>query len=660
MGVPSARAPASNAGTSEAPEAWLAFVDSVRCATEQLSSERERTDAALKRTKARIAGMAEELRERCGTPAIPVGAPEELAGKVRDVVRALANAQAKILTDAQRVVEDFDHALENEDRFVVLVFGEVNAGKSGLANHIAGLEFGLDPGAAGIPFVQGREGPARLAESPVECTRDYQGFRHGGLLWIDCPGVLSATPENAELARRLVARADFIVFVTSSDAPFKRSEMDELARLIKADGAGRLEGCLVITKADRIEEDVDDEGELIRIVAPKAKADVGGQLKWAREQLDEAGLTKLVRLRDPHAISLYVARDALGLRWDSARPHRTRSAEWRTRYESSGFPALLTELAAVMRDDGAAIKALWPKKRLRALQASVQVRLEPGEKHLTELRTMVGRARKEIEAARGPAAERAGDLAASDVRGILESHGVKSVKRFDENAAERTIRQKLRSAVSKVVKEDILPKAKASADKIEGVVGEFIRSAGFEFDLKELTETRTYESGEKGGAYGSVGGGALGMAIGSFFGPLGTFLGGLVGSLAGRAIGRQVKEKRTVTVGKGTNADQVVSDTQRAVRRQATVLIGKVVAMLVSDVFDPLEASIQKLEDRVNGWKSGVGIGPRDRRTSSFWSKFLGFDVQRAVEAVAKARTTTSSHKRKPRRKPSRARKTRR
>ena len=74
-----------------------------------------------------------------------------------------------MLEDLEAEVEHFKHSEENEDRFLVVVFGEVKAGKSAFANHLAGLEFNLTPEQRGQCFV-GDKTVDRLEEKRTECT----------------------------------------------------------------------------------------------------------------------------------------------------------------------------------------------------------------------------------------------------------------------------------------------------------------------------------------------------------------------------------------------------------------------------------------------------------------------------------------------------------
>ncbi len=320
------------------PRAWLQFAQEFA----RLAESHNATEDA-RRWRSEITAMIAAQRERlrlAPTVASPPGTPPEMKKAVQDTLRYLRTESSRLLEDVEATVEDFEHAAENEDRFVTLVFGRVKAGKSALANHMAGLEFGLSPESCGQCFVEDEPVPF-LEEAPTECTRAYQGFRLPGLLWIDCPGVGSMTFANAELARRLVARADFILFVTPSDAPGCASELRELHQLIQNSGNETLEGLFIVTKSDESFLDEDPETDTIyRRFVPKSMEKQREQVRWVCEQVENAGLTAHLQGRAPLTVSVFVARDKLGLDWETASPNRPIPADWKTAYEESGIPDL--------------------------------------------------------------------------------------------------------------------------------------------------------------------------------------------------------------------------------------------------------------------------------------------------------------------------------
>src|SRR4051812_47921962 len=61
---------------------------------------------------------------------VPQGVPSELIGAVHGALSVVHEQYGQVLEALRTTIEDFRHAAENDDRFVVVVFGEVNSGKS--------------------------------------------------------------------------------------------------------------------------------------------------------------------------------------------------------------------------------------------------------------------------------------------------------------------------------------------------------------------------------------------------------------------------------------------------------------------------------------------------------------------------------------------------
>lgn len=611
-------------GTEDAPIAeWRRFVEAFASASAGFAGEAGDHARSRDLLRARVRGLQQGLAAGVAPPDVPEGLPRTVANALRDAIRALQGAQRAVLEDVAAVVEDFEHAAENEDRFVVLVFGEVNAGKSALANHVAGLDFPTPVVPRAECFV-GEDGtPPRLEESPVECTRDYQGFRLPGLLWIDCPGVLSATPVNAAMARRLVARADLLVFASSSDAPFKRSELEELRKIIEGSASDRLDAVLVITRADRTEEDVDDDGNLVKRLAVKPQADIDRQTSWAREHLELAGITKCVRLEPPRAVSVYVARDTLGLSWKTAQPQREPHGD-PAAYAASGIPDLLRTLGKVVTREGAAIKARWPVKRARALRATVIAKLGPSRQRLETLAETVRAEREALAAKADEAAKIAAERAAARVAPCLGGNGIHRPGTFKREVAERELRQHLRREVERAVSEVVRGQLERASKGIGEAVKGFVDGAAFELEVHERYRQRKFKSDKKGrgvgqalgGAGGGVGGMYAGAAVGVLFGPVGAFVGGLIGAVvggvgggfAGGAVGAQFEEEVKLRVPAGTNGAEVIAEAQKAMRASAQKAARATIKNLDAALFAPVADSLETLKSKVDEWDAATAL----------------------------------------------------
>jgi hypothetical protein len=595
------------------PKQWSEFQRVFAEIAGELIEGRDAARRHRKEVQEKLAELQSELDAELPPVEVPPHVPKSVVTGIRNTIKGLRQHQRWLLDALRETAEDFENAVENEDRFVVVVFGEVNAGKSALANHVAGLDF--DAWASiqrGVCFV-GERTVDRLEEAPIECTREYQGFQLPGLLWIDCPGVLSSSFANAQLGRRLVARADFLVFVSSSDAPFKRSELEELAGIIEESGQDKVDACVVVTKADTQDDDEDpDTGRVIRRVVAKERRDWIAQAEWCREQLVTSGLGRHLRIREPLAVSVYVARDALGRGWENGAYCRRPDENWEARYETSGMPALLKLLSDLVAEEGPKLKAAWPKKRAAALRRRFDETARKSRDELKKLSDELESLRSEWSEAQRVAARDAAELASGEVAACLTRNGVYEVGGFHRDRAQKELGAALRTSVQKAVTEasrDILEKIES---RIDAALAEYVKETSFSLDVKEQFKTHTYQSatrargvgrvaGELGGAtLGSQIGGAifpgLGMLVGGF---LGGFLGGWVGEAVGGAIGT---ETVSVRVSAGTNAGEVIAETQKEIKALARTKVKELFKELDASVFGRLLAEIEQLQVQVGRW----------------------------------------------------------
>ncbi|MBI5489013.1 MAG: hypothetical protein HY905_16890 [Deltaproteobacteria bacterium] len=488
------------------------------------------------------------------------------------------------------------------------------------------LEFEIPPDVEHSSCFVGDRSVERLEESPVECTTDYQGFRRTGLLWIDCPGVLSGTFANADLARRLVRRADLVVLVSSSDAPFKRTEMAELVRLIRESGNQRVEAILVVSKFDVFDETVDPRtGRITKSVRRKDRGSETGQTVWCREELESTGLLPYIRNPEPIPLSVYLARQALGRRWIDGRRGRSPSADGSRAYEVSGVPAFLARLAVVVRTDGAAIKAAWPAKRRQALKAAVDAVCDRSEAALAGVADRFRQERTRLAAARKPACDEAAEAAAASVAAALKKSGADDPAAFDQAGAERRLREALVKAVRRALDRHVQPILASIGAEIDAAMKEYAGRTRFDVSVQTRFVTRTYTSTAKGEGWGAgIGGGAggylgfeLGVALGSVLGPVGSLVGGLLFGLvgagllstAGRWFGRELGgQTRTVRVAAGTNADEVVAGTAREMGDHAARAVGEALDLLDRTIFGQILGELSRLGKNVGRWRRALAV----------------------------------------------------
>jgi hypothetical protein len=76
-----------------------------------------------------------------------------------------------------------------------------------------------------------------------------------------------------------------------------------------------------------------------------------------------------------------------------------------------------------------------------------------------------------------------------------------------------------------------------------------------------------------------------------------------MGAQVGKLVGPLVSpEKRTVKVADGTNADEVIANTQQVVRERARTAVAEVFQILDRTLFEQLDAELAELEAEVARW----------------------------------------------------------
>lgn len=600
------------------PEAWVRFVDALQHGVAELEAVRADGRRLRDQLRTEVEDLRFEVEREVAAPDLPRNVPVDLRNRMMQCLRTIRQGQQGLLRSIEDLSADFDHAEVNEDRFVVLAFGEVNSGKSALANHVAGLDFPEEARpTVGRCFV-GDQPTARLEEKAVEATKEYQGFRLPGLLWIDCPGILSETFANARLAVRLVGRADLIVILSASDAPFKVSEMTELRRLIERSGNQTLEACVAVTKFDTFEDEENPDGTFRHRVVRKGHGDWARQRDWFAEQLHASGLDRYIRTPEPTPISVYLARQALGRSWKTGQQHRPLPERWADDYAASGLPEFLAQMERIVRERGAELKAAWPAKRrwalLREVERATGESLEALEKLSGTVVSMQARLADALAEARRDAAEGV----ASRVPDLLQHHGIRDPRYFERDTASRQLRKVVRDCVAQAVKARAEPVVREAARELGQAVKVYVDQLEFSLDVREVFRTMAYRSTARSRAVGrgvggvtiGLGGAVLGAAAGSFFGPIGMVLGALLGGWlfgsAGSDIGEEIGElggeEVTVRVPAGTNADEVIAETLGQARAAAITATEKAFQAIDGTLLAPLRQEAERLKNSVRSW----------------------------------------------------------
>ena len=221
--------------------------------------------------------------------------------------------------EADRKGRQFMHKYEKY--LVVMIFGAVKSGKSTLGNFFGGREFrraAFDNAYKHVPLpdfqteenaresggiVRNEAGEKWFAEGVTDTTGSIQSFTLSGLCWVDSPGTGALGKDGDkrsmdEMVDEYIPYADMCIFLINSGQPGLQEDMRYMEKLSRE---GQ-EAVIVITRSDTVEEDVDDEGNLIRIRVPKKAAD-------RQKQEDDMRRRALAayRVREEHCRALSVS-----------------------------------------------------------------------------------------------------------------------------------------------------------------------------------------------------------------------------------------------------------------------------------------------------------------------------------------------------------------
>jgi GTP-binding protein EngB required for normal cell division/archaellum component FlaC len=262
-----------------------------------------------------------------------------------------------------------------EKSILVVVFGNVNVGKSSVGNLIAGVSdpdsnkdnyeqdtrilkrfLGDVPAFYEYDLAEGDKtcGPtqkkdALFKEGHVETTSNIQYFtRNEGLTWTDSPGICSVNQKNGDLAKKYVEFADLVIFITTSSSPAKNDEVQELKKLF-----GKKKPVLIlVNKSDQYEKDEID-GKIVTYLMPKSSEDRKKQEDYIQNLFRDEAMDVISEI-DAISISTYLAMDAM----------RENNAE---KFEQSGFPRLYEKLGKILEKDAIDLKMNAPRQRVNAM-----------------------------------------------------------------------------------------------------------------------------------------------------------------------------------------------------------------------------------------------------------------------------------------------------
>ena len=208
-------------------------------------------------------------------------------------------AVESILTEINESIDSWNNDLtsqlkgtefmkKHEKYLVVMVFGAVKAGKSSLGNFFAGkyfsnsnveTEYNHRDKPQFISEESGREtggltkelnGDTWFTEGVTDTTGAIQYFTLSGLRWMDSPGTGAVKKDGdskdmEQMVNDYIPFVDLCIFLMNSSEPGLQEDMKYMEKLSRE---GQ-ESLVVITRSDVVEEDIDENDEIIKILRPK-------------------------------------------------------------------------------------------------------------------------------------------------------------------------------------------------------------------------------------------------------------------------------------------------------------------------------------------------------------------------------------------------------
>lgn len=251
-----------------------------------------------------------------------------------------------------------------EKSMLVVIFGNVNVGKSSIGNFISGAVDELRDYYDEVPdyyvydFAYGSKENEpikmtenRFKENYTEETSTIQYYTlKDGLTWVDSPGIHSINGQNEDLAKKYVDYADLVLFVMSSASVAKYDEYVELSRLINK----KKPLLAVINKSDKKEIDEVD-GMLVKKFVPKSDKDRKAQEEYVKSLFEERK-KDLVHIDSLDSISMSTLLAKNAIKNDSYKM-----------FEYSGMPKFYGKLGELLKDNAIELKTEAPKQRINSL-----------------------------------------------------------------------------------------------------------------------------------------------------------------------------------------------------------------------------------------------------------------------------------------------------
>ncbi|MEZ9765621.1 hypothetical protein AB4278_22325 [Vibrio splendidus] len=492
------------------------------------------------------------------------------------------------------------------DSLLVFVYGKVKAGKSSLGNYIATGQSDPTPEwlesldeklhkpqffkeAQNTEFGEVIDYSKGFAVGTSETTSCIQGFRTPGFTWVDSPGLHSINGANGDLAKQYSDSADLIVYPCNSAQPGRRSDFEELRKLILA----KKRIMVLITRCSEEElVDFDEEGMPITELVMKSDKNRADQEHYIKQELDLL-CDELGEYIDTSAqsISVHYAQ------------HYGSSAE---AMKHSGMQNFFDNLSALIESEGIELKKQVPQKNLHALYSLLVS--EDSELSVAKIDEQVSTALNAIKksvAALKFDTEKVQAEIAFEFSFMLDELVDKHAATKDTKA----LNQEFSTFIDSLISERYYPvldkHCSEALGNLKGLTTAIAEQGGIAFeDVEqeiEINYTKKYQAA--GSGLGAVVGGAIGFFVG---GPVGMSIGATAGSMVGGEAAKLVDAKGEEKIVVGDNREQVKTSLYE---RGESLIAGKLSQLetaALNQVFTPIKKSFTDISDETSNLKQFI------------------------------------------------------
>lgn len=404
------------------------------------------------------------------------------------------------------------------------------------------------------------------------------------------------TAENGKLAKEYIQAADYVLYPSSSGAPFQRDEIEELGKIF---GMNKKVTAL-ITKSDTTIEDECECGSedgcekcnkgIIKTLTNKTKAVRDEQEEWARSEITKIlDKNKEQMLSEIFSLSAKTAEIAIKNKDDVV-------------LRDSNLPRLYEELTEIVTNKAKKLKQEAPYDGLKALVTSI---LNDKEHSISSIQDKVKEFKDEMINIKNRL-EILKNNCLSDVSSLVQSEIAKNGNSIDKSNLKsklKQIDQNIQMQIGHTIEQNI----KEVIQIYNNSLVNFTEGLGYEFNIEDKIQSVSLTTKKRNKAiWGSILGAVatIGAAVATGGASLAIQVGvaataGLGASYIGGKIGESVSEDGTMNVKVGDNKEEVISNFMSSRINHYTNATNKIYTATQDNLFMPLETISANIENKL-------------------------------------------------------------